>query len=53
VAVGIHPKATVVAVAQAIYKDGANPRGISVVTGAIAQTFMMTLIEIFLAAVVP
>jgi hypothetical protein len=45
VAVGI--LVTVVAVAQAFYKDVANPRGVSVVTGAITQTTMMILIEIF------
>jgi hypothetical protein len=38
---------TVVAVAQAFYKDIANPRGVSVVTGAITQTVIMILLEIF------
>ena len=44
---------TVVAVAQAFYKDTANPRGVSVVTGAIVQTLMMTLIEIFAPQLFP
>jgi hypothetical protein len=44
---------TVVAVAQAFYKDTANPRGVSVVTGTIVQTLMMTLIEIFAPQLFP
>ena len=35
---------TVVAVTQALYKDVANPRGVSIVTGAIAQTVILIVI---------
>jgi hypothetical protein len=51
VAVGI--LVTVVAVAQAFYKDSANPRGVSVLTGAITQTMIMLLIEIFAPRLFP
>jgi hypothetical protein len=44
---------TIVAVTQAFYKDTANPRGVSVVTGAIAQTMVMILIEIFAPRLFP
>jgi hypothetical protein len=44
---------TIVAVVQAFYKDTANPRGVSVVTGAIAQTMIMILIEMFEPRLLP
>jgi hypothetical protein len=44
---------TVVAVAQAFYKDIANPRGVSIVTGAVAQTIIIIVIEILSPRMIP
>jgi hypothetical protein len=36
---------TIVAIAQAVYKDVANPRGVSVLAGAVTQTIMLVVIH--------
>ncbi len=51
VAVGV--LVTIVAVAQAFYNDIANPRGVSIVTGAITQTIIVTVIEVFSPQLIP
>ncbi len=44
VAVGV--LVTTVAVTQALYKDAANPRGVSVVTGSITQTVILVVLRV-------
>src|SRR4051812_14051401 len=43
IAVGV--LVTIVGIAQAFYKDVANPRGVSVLTGAVTQTIMLVVIR--------
>jgi hypothetical protein len=45
VAVGV--LVTVVAVTQAFYKDIANPRGVSIITGSVTQAVIVAIVRIF------
>lgn len=44
---------TVIAVAQAFYKDIANPRGVSLVTGAIVQTVLVIIAKLTWPSFIP